>query len=65
MILHAILEEDAYSQERALLPAVTLSKGMHLIADRNFCVPGFLAKVQASKAFFTVRGALAPFRWNR
>lgn len=55
LILHAILEEDAYSQERALLPAVTLSKGMHLIADRNFCVPGFLAKVQASKAFFTVR----------
>jgi hypothetical protein len=50
-----VLWEDAHSQERALLPDLQIDRGIHLIADRNFCVPAFLLRIRQERSFFTIR----------
>ena len=49
--------EDAYAQERSLLPAVlaTVKPKEVWIADRNFCTVQFLWEIRAAKAFFVIR----------
>lgn len=55
LVTQTVLWEDAYSQERALLPHLALPAGAHLIADRNFCVRWFLEKIQRGGSYFTIR----------
>ena len=55
VVAKVVLWEDAHSQERALLPDLEIEKGIHLIADRNFCVLRFLLRIQAAGSFFTIR----------
>jgi hypothetical protein len=55
VVTKVVLWEDAYSQERALLPDLEIEMGIHLIADRNFCVPRFLLRIHEAKSFFTIR----------
>lgn len=55
LVTQAVLCEDAYSQERALLPSLDVPPGVHLIADRNFCVYWFLQHIQQAGSYFTVR----------
>ena len=55
LVTHAVLWEDAYSQERALLPHLEIPGGAHMIADRNFCVYWFLQHIQQSDSYFTIR----------
>jgi IS4 transposase len=55
VVTEAVLWEDAHSQERAILPKVKITKGMHVIADRNFCVLQFFRRIQQARAFFTIR----------
>ncbi len=55
VVTQAVLEEDAYVQERALLPRLDIESGVHLLADRNFCVPWFLMSIQKAGSFFTIR----------
>jgi hypothetical protein len=50
-----ILEEDAHTQERALLDQVAVEPGQLWIMDRNFCVRTFLFRILRSGAFFLVR----------
>jgi hypothetical protein len=49
--------EDAYAQERTLLPEVVpmVAKQDCIVADRNFCTLGFLFGVARRKAFFVIR----------
>ena len=49
--------EDAYAQERSLLPPVLelLQQKDCLLADRNFCTAEFLAKIDGLEAFFVIR----------
>jgi Transposase DDE domain len=49
--------EDAYAQERTLLPEVMplVTKGDCIVADRNFCTLGFLFGVGRQGAFFVMR----------
>ncbi|MGI9456574.1 MAG: transposase, partial [Aeoliella sp.] len=49
--------EDAYTQERALLPQVlqTVAAEDLWIADRNFCTTGFFFGLAQRKAFFLIR----------
>jgi hypothetical protein len=49
--------EDAYAQERTLLPAVleTVCSRDLWIADRNFCTTEFLWGIKRRKAFFIIR----------
>ena len=49
--------EDAYAQERTLLPEVIplVTAGDCIVADRNFCTLGFLFGVARRKAFFVIR----------
>jgi IS4 transposase len=55
LITDVILEENAHTQERALLESVVVQAGELWIADRNFCVRTFLFRIQRSGAFFLVR----------
>ena len=55
LVTRTVLWEDAYSQERALLPDLEIPSGAHLIADRNFCVYWFLQHIQQSGSCFTIR----------
>jgi len=55
LVTRTVLWEDAYSQERALLPDLEIPGGAHLIADRNFCVYWFLQRIQQSGSCFTIR----------
>lgn len=55
LVTQAVFEEDAYAQERALLPRLRLPQGVHVLADRNFCTRGFLAALAANGTYFTVR----------
>jgi hypothetical protein len=50
-----IPEEDAHTQERALLDQVAIEPGQLWIMDRNFCVRTFLFRILRSGAFFLVR----------
>jgi hypothetical protein len=49
--------EDAYTQERALLPEVVpmVGAGDCIVADRNFCTTGFLFGIARRGAFFVIR----------
>lgn len=49
------LDEDAYTQERAMLPRVQMQAGEVWIADRNFCVLSFLFRLQRQDAAFVIR----------
>ena len=55
LVTQVVLWEDAHSQERALLPELEIPGGIHLIADRNFCVYWFLQQIQQSGSHFTIR----------
>jgi IS4 transposase len=55
VVVKTVLWEDAHSQERALLPELTIEAGIHLMADRNFCVCGFMQRIQQSRSWFTIR----------
>jgi Transposase DDE domain len=55
MVLDIILEENAHTQERALLNQVVIEPGQLWIMDRNFCVRTFLFRILRSEAFFLVR----------
>lgn len=55
VVTKVVLWEDAHSQERALLPDLEIEAGIHLIADRNFCVPHFLRRINRARSFFTIR----------
>jgi hypothetical protein len=55
LVLDIILEENAHTQERALLDQVVIEPGQLWIMDRNFCVRTFLFRILRSGAFFLVR----------
>jgi hypothetical protein len=53
-----VASQDAYTQERALLPEVVsrhVGAGQVWIADRNFCTTGFLTGLQARGAHGLIR----------
>src|SRR4051794_33032365 len=64
LILDLVLEEDAHSQERALLDRVTVEPGQLWILDRNFCVRSLLFRIERAEASFLVRWhrSTLPFR---
>jgi hypothetical protein len=55
LVLDLILEENAHTQERALLGQVLVEPGQLWIMDRNFCVRTFLFRIVRAGAFFLVR----------
>jgi Transposase DDE domain len=55
LVLDVILEENAHTQERALLDQVVIEPGQLWIMDRNFCVRTFLFRILRAGAFFLVR----------
>jgi hypothetical protein len=55
LVRDVILEENAHTQERALLDQVVVEPGQLWIMDRNFCVRTFLFRIHRSAAFFLVR----------
>jgi hypothetical protein len=55
LILDLILEEDAYTQERALVDRVEVQPGQLWIMDRNFCVRSLIFRIARRGAFFLVR----------
>ncbi len=57
MVTDVIPCEDAYAQERALLPEVVpmVMAGDCIVADRNFCTTGFLFGIVRRGAFFVIR----------
>ncbi len=57
LVTDLVLEEDAYTQERALVTQVVprLQAQDLIVADRNFCTSRFVFGVQARKAFTIVR----------
>lgn len=55
LVLDVVLEEDAHTQERALLERVAIEPGQLWIMDRNFSVRTFLGRITRLGAFFLVR----------
>ncbi len=57
LVTDLVLEEDAYTQERALLTQMVprLQAKDLVVADRNFCTTRFVFGVQAQNAFTIVR----------
>jgi hypothetical protein len=55
LVRDIIPEENAHTQERALLDQVVVELGQLWIMDRNFCVRTFLFGILRSGAFFLVR----------
>jgi hypothetical protein len=55
LVRDVILEENAHTQERALLDQVGVEPGQLWIMDRNFCVRTFLFGLLRAAAFFLVR----------
>lgn len=57
LVLDAIPCEDAYAQERTLLPELleTIEAKNLVIADRNFCTTRFLLQIIARQAGFVIR----------
>lgn len=57
LITHSFPCEDAYTQERALLPAVlgTVEAGDVVVADRNFCTTEFLTGLGGRNAMGLIR----------
>ena len=64
LVLDVILEENAHSQERALLDQVPIEPGQLWIMDRNFCVRTFVFGILRTNAFFLVRwhSSTMPFK---
>ncbi len=64
LVLDLILEENAHTQERALLDQVEIAPGQLWIMDRNFCVRSFVFRILRTEAFFLVRwhSSTMPFR---
>ncbi len=64
LVRDVVLEEDAHTQERALLDRIAVAPGQLWIADRNFCVRTFLFRIARSGASFLVRRheSTLPFR---
>jgi hypothetical protein len=64
LVLDLILEENAHTQERALLGQVPIEPGQLWIMDRNFCVRTFLFRIARANAFFLVRwhSSTMPFK---
>jgi hypothetical protein len=58
-----IAQEDAYTQERALLDQLDMDAGQLWIGDRNFCVRAFLFRVHRTQSAFVVRwhGSSCPY----
>lgn len=62
LVRQVVFDEDAYTQERAMLNRVRVAAAEVWIADRNFCVREFLFRVQREQAAFVVRWhAQCPF----
>jgi IS4 transposase len=59
LVRDVILEENAHTQERALLNQIVVEPGQLWIMDRNFCVRTFLFRILRSEAFFIVRRHMA------
>jgi hypothetical protein len=57
LVTDLVLEEDAYTQERALLTQILprVQADDLMLVDRNFCTTRFVFGVQAQKAFTIVR----------
>jgi len=57
MVTDVIPCEDAYAQERTLLPEVVplVAKQDCIVADRNFCTLGFVCGIARRGAFFVIR----------
>ena len=55
LVRDIVLEENAHTQERALLDQVTIRRDQLWIMDRNFCVRTFLFRIHRAEAFFLVR----------
>jgi hypothetical protein len=55
LVLNIVLEENAHTQERALLDQVVVEADQLWIMDRNFCVRTFLFRILRAGAFFLVR----------
>jgi hypothetical protein len=55
LVREIVLEENAHTQERALLEQVGVEPGQLWVMDRNFCVRTFLFRILRSGAFFLVR----------
>jgi IS4 transposase len=55
LIRDLVLEENAHTQERALLEEVPIEPGQLWILDRNLCVRTFLFGILRTPAFFLVR----------
>ena len=55
LVLDVVPEENAHTQERALLDQVGVEPGQLWIMDRNFCVRTFLFRIHRAGAFFLVR----------
>jgi hypothetical protein len=59
LVRDIVLEENAHTQERALLDQVDIEPGQLWIMDRNFCVRTFLFRILRAGAFFLVRRHLS------
>jgi Transposase DDE domain len=55
LVLDLVLEENAHTQERALLDQIVIEPGQLWIMDRNFCVRRFVFRISRASAFFVVR----------
>jgi hypothetical protein len=65
VVAKTVLWEDAHSQERALLAELTVEAGIHLLADRNFCVCSFMQRIEQSRSWFTIRHHRSSFPLER
>lgn len=65
IVVDVFPEEDAYAQERSLLPSVlaTVTAGQVWIADRNFCTKDFLTGISNRGASFVIREHLG-LKWT-
>lgn len=63
LVRDLVLEENAHTQERALLDQVAIEPGQLWVMDRNFCVRTFLFRILRAGASFLVRrhGSTLPF----
>jgi hypothetical protein len=66
LVTDLVLEEDAYTQERALLTQILprLRAKDLVVADRNFCTTRFVFGVAAQKAFTIVRQHRVNLPWK-
>jgi len=55
LVTQVLLEEDAYTQERALLEGLHVEAGEVWIADRNFCIRPWLRRLEDAGAGYVIR----------